>query len=60
MHAPLKSKRVKNLIKCPWLTDDIITKMRLRDSIDKHVKPDEYRIIRNVDIKKGNKVTLAY
>jgi hypothetical protein len=46
-HAPLKSKRVRNSIKSPWLTDDIITKMRRRDKIDKRVKPEEYRQIRN-------------
>ena len=34
-HAPLKRKRIKSHIKCPWLSFDIIKKIRIRDSIDK-------------------------
>ena len=58
-HAPIKKKRIKSYVKCPWLSVDIINKMRLRDGIDKKINHEEYRILRNEvksDIRRAKKV----
>ena len=58
-HAPLKKRRVKSFVKCPWLSADIINKNRLRDNIDKKLNHEEYRRLCNEvksDIRMSKKV----
>ena len=42
-HAPLIPKRVKYQIKPPWLTNDILMEMRIRDELKSNTDQTEYK-----------------
>jgi hypothetical protein len=46
-HAPFKSKRVKYVSKPPWLSNEILNEIRLRDNYKRNKQFDEYKSQRN-------------
>ena len=46
-HAPIQHKRVKAIKPCPWLTQELLRKMRKRDQLKHNRRFNEYKKQRN-------------
>lgn len=46
-HAPVKLKRVKHETKPPWITDEVLAAIKMRDYLHKNKRFDDYKKMRN-------------